>query len=172
MKLKELRDVLVQTELPILLFTNRLRWGQCETEHEAIEARLQLADFVTIKADIKGHVFALDQILEICEAVAKGRYLEDHQRCHWKDHTCQYQCTTKDEHCDSFDGRPPHEAVLGWLDDCQPLREIVKDWIMAQPEMQQKMREGFRQFFPDVKAYQVGEDKDGNQVMAEMTPEN
>jgi hypothetical protein len=34
------------------------------------------------------------------------------------------------------------------------------------------MREGIRQFFPDLKAYQVGEDTDGNTVMAEMTPDD
>jgi hypothetical protein len=172
MKLKELRDVLRHTELPILLCTNRLRWGQCTSEREAVETRLQLADFVTIKADLQEHIFELGQILEICDAVTRGRYLEDRQRCHWKDHTCQYACTTKDEHCDSFDDQPPHQAILGWLEECRPLRDAVKDWIVAQGELQQKMRQGFRRFFPDVKAYRMGEDKDGNQVMAEMTRED
>jgi hypothetical protein len=70
-----------------------------------------------------------------------------------------------------FDDRPPNTAILGWLDDCRPLREIAKAWIIAQGEMQQKMHAGFRQFFADAKTYQVGEDEDGNTVMAEMTPE-
>lgn len=172
MKLKELQHVRVQTELPILLFTNRLRWGDCESAQAAFEARLQLADFVTINADLQEHVFALEQVLEVCEAVAKGRYLEYRQRCHWKDHTCQYECTVMDEPCDSFDDRPPHAAVLGWLDDCQALRDMVKDWINAQGEMQPKMREGLRQFFPDLKTYKIGEDQHGNTVMAEMTADD
>lgn len=172
MKLKEWQDVLFATRIPIELFTNRLRWGQCESEHDVFEARLQLADFVTIQADLKDHIFALEQILAICTAVVQGRYLEDRQRCHWKDHTCEYTCMGPDEHCDSFDDRPPHTAILGWLDECRPLRDIVKQWIVAQGEMQQKMREGIRPFFPDLKPYQVGEDQDGNTVMAEMTPEN
>jgi hypothetical protein len=76
------------------------------------------------------------------------------------------------EHCDSFDDRPPHTAILGWLDECRLLRDIVKQWIVAQGDMQQKMRVGIRQFFPDLKTYQVGEDQDGNTVMAEMTRED
>jgi len=83
MKLKELQDVLFATRIPIELFTNRLRWGECDSEQETFEARLQLADFVTMQADLKEHIFALEQILAICTAVAQGRYLEDCQRCHW-----------------------------------------------------------------------------------------
>jgi hypothetical protein len=45
-------------------------------------------------------------------------------------------------------------------------------WIVAQGAMQQKLREGFRQFFPDLKAHKIGEDQDGNTIMAEMTPED
>jgi hypothetical protein len=140
MKLKELHDVLLATRTPIELFTNMLRWGECRSEEEAFHHRLQLAGFVTIKADLQDHIQALEQILEICEAVAKGRYLEDRQRCHWQDHTCEYACTRPNEHCDSFDDRPPHQAILGWLDDCHPLRDIVRGWIVAQGEVQQKMQ--------------------------------
>jgi hypothetical protein len=63
-------------------------------------------------------------------------------------------------------------GLLGWLDECRPLREVVKQWIVAQGEMQKTMREGLRQFFPDLKSYHIGEDQDGNRVMAEMTPED
>jgi len=172
MKLKELQDVLFATRMPIELFTNRLRWGECDSEEEAFYHRLELADYITIQADLKDYISTLQHILEICAAVAKGRYLEDCQRCHWGDHPCEDACMAPDEHCDSFDDRPPHTAILGWLDDCRPLRDLVKDWIVAQGEMQKTMREGIRQFFPDLKTYHIGEDQDGNRVMAEMTPED
>jgi hypothetical protein len=170
MKLKELQDVLHATEFPIVLFTNRLRWGECASREEAEDHIYQLADFVTIKADLKDHIFALEQILEICDIVAKGRYLEDHQRCHWKDHTCQYACTTKDEHCDSFDDRTPHAAILGWLEELNPLRDRVKEWILAQGGVQQGLREGLRRFFPIGKAYQISEDAEGHSLVKELTP--
>jgi hypothetical protein len=72
MTLKELQDVLRATELPIVLFTNRLRWGECESREEAEDHIFQLADFVTIKADLKDHIFPLEQILKICEAGSQG----------------------------------------------------------------------------------------------------
>jgi hypothetical protein len=31
MKLKELEDVLLATRLPLTMFSNRLRWGECAT---------------------------------------------------------------------------------------------------------------------------------------------
>jgi hypothetical protein len=64
-KLKELQDVLFETRLSILLFTNRLRRGECESEEKAIYERLQLADFMTIKADLEEHIQALEQVLQI-----------------------------------------------------------------------------------------------------------
>jgi hypothetical protein len=55
MKLQELKQVIDALELPITLYTNRLRWGQCDSEEQAFRERLMLADYVTIKADLKGH---------------------------------------------------------------------------------------------------------------------
>jgi hypothetical protein len=170
-KLMELQDVLFETKMPILLLTNQLRWGECESEEAAFHAQLMLADFITIQADLKAHIAALEQILQICEAVATGRYLEDCQRCHWGDHHCEYACTSN-ERDDGFDDRTPHAAILAWLDNCRPLRAMVKDFIVAQGPMPQKMREGLRMFFPDLKTYKVREDQDGHTVMAEMTPDD
>jgi hypothetical protein len=172
MKLKELEGVLFETELPITLFTNQLRWGEYDSEEEGWRFRLMLADYVTIKADLKDHINTLKQILAICEAVAKGRYLEDRQRCHWAHHTCEHQCTAKDQFCDSFDDRPPHTAILDWLEECRRLRPMVKEWIVAQAEMQQTMREGVRRFFPDLKHYHVAEDEEGHKSFVEMTPQD
>jgi hypothetical protein len=170
MKLKELEKVLVHTELPIIVFTNRLRWGQCESEQEVFEHRLQLADYVTIKADLEDHVYAMQGILEVCEAVAKGRYLEDRQRCDWGDHRCKYQCTRPDEHCDGFDDRDPHTAILGYLEDLHPLRGDVRHWIISQLGLHQGLREATDHLFGDKrKMYEVGVDEDGNDVLVEMS---
>jgi hypothetical protein len=169
MTLDQLQDILLQTRLPIMLFTNRLRWEEYRSE-EACEQRFQLAEFVTIEADLEDHVQALRGILRIGDAVTQGRYLDDRQRCHWGDDRCEYACTGPDEHCDSFDERPPHQAIVSWLDECRPLRGMVKAWIVEQGELQQKMREGFRRYFPEVQTYPIGEDAEGNRVMVEMTP--
>jgi hypothetical protein len=95
-----------------------------------------LANFVTMKADLHDHVSTLKGILKICEAVTNGCYLEDCQHCNWGEHRCEYACTSKDEHCDSFDERTPYAAILDWLDELNPLRDRVKQWILAQGGVQ------------------------------------
>jgi hypothetical protein len=141
MKLKELREVKDALKLPITSCTNRLRWGECEDADDEVKAVWALASAITIEADLKDHLFALERILEVCDAVAKGRYLEDIQRCNWKDHRCAYQCMAKDEHCDSFDERPPHQHIIDLLEDLPPLREEVKQWIVAQLPLHRNLRE-------------------------------
>jgi hypothetical protein len=167
MRLKELKDVLRQTELPITVLTNQLRWERYTSDREACEMRLQLADFIVIRADLDDHVSALEHILKICDAVARGRNLEECQRCQ----ECVYACTRADEHCDSFDDRTPHESILSWLDDCCPLRPLVRDWIAAQAELQATLRSGLQRFFPDATPYQIAEDSEGHHVLVEMSPE-
>src|SRR5688572_8912321 len=105
MKLQELKEVKHALLLPIISCTNRLRWGECEDEDNVEQAVWGLANAITTEADLKDHIVALEQVLEICEAVTKGRYLEDRQRCHGGIHHCEYACTQPDEHCDSFDNR-------------------------------------------------------------------
>jgi hypothetical protein len=168
MNLAELQEVLSETRMPIMLFTNRLRWGEVLSELQALEERLKLAEFVLMQADLQDHVDALTGVLRICDAVARGRYLEDRQRCHLLDAHCEHACTTAED-CDGFDERDPHTAILEWLEDLRPLSPIVQEWIRAQLPVQQKMREGLRQFFPDLKTYKIGETADGQKVMAEMT---
>jgi hypothetical protein len=172
MTLKELQDVLLQTHHPLLLLSNRVRWDECRSEDEKVQTLFILGEFVTVKDDLKDHVSALKQLLEICEAVAKGRYLEDRQRCNWGEHRCEYACTQPDEHCDSFDDRTPYATILDSLDECRPLRLLVKEWIVQQGGLQQAMREGIRQFFPDLKHYNIGVDTEGNQHMEEMDEED
>jgi hypothetical protein len=169
MNLAELQEVLSETRMAIMLFTNRLRWGEVLSELQALEERLKLAEFVIMQADLKDHVNALKRVLRICDAVAKDRYLEDCQRCHLLEEArCEHACTT-DEDCDAFDDRDPHTAILEWLEDLRPLGPIVQAWVRAQLPVQQKLREGLREFFPDLKTYKIGETADGQKVMAEMT---
>jgi hypothetical protein len=73
MKLQELKDVKRAIELPILMATNRLRWGECDDADDATNMIYQLAAAVTCKADLHDHIVALEAIVEICEAVGKGR---------------------------------------------------------------------------------------------------
>jgi hypothetical protein len=141
MKLQELKEVKDALKLPIVMATNRLRWGECDDAEDAIQMIYQLATAVTCEADLTDHIFALERILEICEAVAKGRYLEDHQRCHWKDHTCEHACTANMQYCDGFDERDPCTAIVDWLEDLRPFRDEVRTWIEAQLPLQRGLRE-------------------------------
>jgi hypothetical protein len=88
MKLQELKEVKDALKLPIVSCTNRLRWEECDDADDRAQMVWQLATAVMVEADLKDHISALTCILEICEAVAKGRYLEDCQRCNWAHHRC------------------------------------------------------------------------------------
>ena len=172
MKLQELEDVLLATRLPLTGLSNRLRWGECESREAAESAMLQLAAFVTIKDDLHDHVSALKAIVQICAAVDKGLYLEECQRCSWGEHRCEYACTTEDDaHCEMFDDRPPHTAILDWLEAINPLRPLVKDWIAGQMEVQQGVRAALDQFFEGVTFMTPGVDDEGHEAMIEMSPE-
>jgi hypothetical protein len=141
MKLQELKAVKDALKLPIISCTNRLRWEEYDDADDRAEMVWQLATAVTVEADLKDHLFALECVLEICEAVAKGRYLEDCQRCHWGDHRCEHQCTANMQHCDGFDERDPYMAIADWLEDLRPFRDEVRAWIEAQLPLQRGMRE-------------------------------
>jgi hypothetical protein len=146
MKLQELKDVKRALELPILLATNRLRWGECDDADDATQMIYQLANAVTCKADLHDHIVALEAIVEICATVAKGRYLEDHQRCHGTDrngpYACEHACQDEETaNCEMFDARDPHTAILGWLEDLRPFREDVRRWIEAQLPMHRGLRD-------------------------------
>jgi hypothetical protein len=52
-----------------------------------------------------------------------------------------------------------------------PLRDRVKEWILAQGGVQQGLREGLRRFFPIGNVYEISEDAEGNSVMKALTPE-
>jgi hypothetical protein len=132
MKVQELKEVKGALMLPIISCMNRLRWEEYDDADDRAQMVWQLATAVTVEADLKDHIQALERILEICEAVAKGRYLEDCQRCNWAHHRCEHQCTANMQHCDGFDERDPYTAIADWLEVLRPFRDEVQAWIEAQ----------------------------------------
>ncbi len=141
MKLQELKEVKDALKFPIISCTNRLRWEEYDDADDRAQMVWQLATAVTVEADLKDHISALACILEICEAVANGRYLEDCQRCHWGHHRCEHECTANFQHCDGFDERAPHTAIVDWLEDLRPFRAEMRAWIEAQLPLHHDLRE-------------------------------
>jgi hypothetical protein len=139
MKLKELREVCGEAFFMVHVFTMRLRQGECETELETLRCKLGLADVSLLLAEIKEHKGTLEQILTICEAVAKGRYLEDWQRCREPLKPCEHACTSS-EQCDGFSDHNPYQAILFQLDELRPMTDDLKQFIVAQLDLQRSRR--------------------------------
>jgi hypothetical protein len=173
MKIEELKKMSGETLLTTEMLTTQLRRCVDETSEKVLRMKLMLADFTVLRRELKDHIEALEDILKVCEAVAQGRYLEDCQRCHWGEHHCEYQCTRRDEHCDSFDDRDPYDNILSWFeDDLVPFSAMLRHWITAQVDLQRKRREamwGKDGLFGNSKLVMYQQDDDG--VMRPMTDE-
>ncbi len=156
------------------MFTTMLRRHEARSPQEAFQAKIGLADMVVLQEEMRDHTWRLEHIIEICEAVSKGRYLEDIQRCHWGDRRCEYACTRADEHCDSFDTRAPHQAILETLEDVEPFSAELRQFIEMQAPLQYDLDQalfGPQGFLSELTMYQMGEDEDGQRVMAPMSSE-
>jgi hypothetical protein len=143
MTLKELRKVAGEACFMVHILTMRLRRQACETELEVLQWKLGLADVSLLQAEVREHTGTLEQILTICEAVAKGRYLEDWQRCRAPMTPCEHACTSSDQ-CDGFSDHDPYEAVLFQLDELLPMTDDLKRFIVAQLDLQRSRRKLIR----------------------------
>jgi hypothetical protein len=141
MKLKELRDVSTEAFMIVHLSTSLLRRRNYETEAHAFNLKLGLAEAALLHAEAKEHIGVLESGLEICEAVARGRYLEDRQRgCARWGSGCRYACTSQED-CENFDERDPYTAIRSLLDELEPFTEGLRSFIVAQGHLQRSRRQ-------------------------------
>jgi hypothetical protein len=143
-KLKELQDVAHEARLMINLCSLQIRRHRCETPEELQQLLWTIGDVTVLHDELQEHLDTLELILEVCAAVAKGRYLEDYQRgCIRLESPCRHDCTSS-EHCDGFDDRLPHTVIADALAELEPFSEALRGWILAQLELQRSRREVMR----------------------------
>jgi hypothetical protein len=161
MKLKELQDVQRHIEIAIYTMIIHLcRYGHDEgvDPRQAMEWRLTLAAYILVEAELDDHIRGLESVLEVCAATAKGRYLEDWQRCsRWSREPRAHGCTSA-ERCDGFDERTPYRAISDALEALSPLSNPLQRWIMAQLDLGRGKREAMYRLFDGVDMVKMGAD--------------
>jgi hypothetical protein len=149
-----------------------------EVSAEEITKLVWMVGHATVLHDeLQAHLGALDHIVAICDAVQRGRYLEDYLgcHCHWGEWGWERACTSIAE-CVEFAEDGPYAGIAYWLSECAPFSASLRDWILSQWDLQRSRRallHGPEGLFAGAKVQmcRMVEQADGTQAQVPMDAE-